>query len=232
MAPRSLNKGSPSFSMSYPTNSYQAYTTTTSGPRTGRRSTGRPKTARPRTGLSTLAGVEAQQIICAVSESRGISPTVGLAFVNLDTCEAVLCQICDSQTYVRTLHKLHVFGPSEILVVSTASNPKSKLFSIIEEHLLEFNSTITLLDRRYWAETTGLEYIQQLAFAEDVEAIKISISGNYFAVCCIAAVFVLISLVLPLCSLFIRHSSTLNLASTRLFLSILSASDMNHPKDP
>jgi DNA mismatch repair protein MSH4 len=47
---------------------------------------------------------------------------------------------------------------------------------------------MTLLDRRYWSETTGLEYIQQLAFAQDVETIKTAVTGNYFAVCCFAAV--------------------------------------------
>lgn len=86
------------------------------------------------------------------------------------------------------MHKLSVYEPTEILIVSTAANPKSKLFSIIEENLEAIGSRLTLVDRRYWAETTGLEYIQQLAFAEDVEAIKISVGGNYFAVCCIAAV--------------------------------------------
>lgn len=180
-----------SASTSYPSYSYsygEYGTTTTSGRPKTRKSTGRPSTARPRTGASTIARVEAQQVVCAITESRGISPTVGLAFVNLDTGEAVLCQICDSQTYVRTLHKLRVHGPSEILIVSTASSPKSKLYSIIEENVEVIESKITLLDRRYWAETTGYEYIQQLAFAEDVEAIKISVSGNYYAVCCIAAV--------------------------------------------
>ncbi|KAI4918224.1 hypothetical protein J4E90_002605 [Alternaria incomplexa] len=155
-------------------------TTTTSRPGT-RRNTGRPSTARPRTGASTIARVEAQNVVCAIAESRGISPTVGLAFVNLDTAEAVLCQICDSQTFVRTVHKLKVYGPSEILIVSTAASPRSKLFSIVEENLEDIGSKLTLLDRRYWAESTGYEYIQSLAFREDVEAIKISVTGNYYA---------------------------------------------------
>jgi DNA mismatch repair protein MSH4 len=167
---------------------YGGYTTTTSRPGTRRGGTGRPSTARPRTGASTIARIEAQHVVCAVAESRGISPTVGLAFVNLDTAEAVLCQICDSQTYVRTIHKLKVYGPSEILIISTVASPKSKLFSIIEENLEDIDSKLTLLDRRYWAETTGLEYIQFLAFKEDIEAINISVAGNYYAVCCIAAV--------------------------------------------
>jgi DNA mismatch repair protein MSH4 len=143
--------------------------------------------ARPRTAISTI-GVESRQIICAVSESRGISPTVGLAFVNLDTGEAVLSSIADSQSYVRTLHKLAVFSPSQILIVNTASNPNSKLFSIIEENLVDLNSNMTLLDRRYWAETTGVEFIEQLAFTEDVETIKMSVHGNFYSVCSFAAV--------------------------------------------
>lgn len=143
----------------------------------------RPRT-RPRTAASTLGGD--QQIICAISESRGISPIVGLAFVNLSTTEAVLCQISDNQTYARTVHKLHVYDPSEILVMNTAANPKSKLYSIIESNMVE--TLITCLDRKYWAETTGIEYIQQLAFKQDVEAIKVSVGGNFYATCCFAAV--------------------------------------------
>ena len=175
------------------TTSYPSYedpyrTPTTSRSQTSvRRSTGRPSTARPRTGASTI-GVPDQELICAISESRGISPTIGLAFINLDTGEAALSQISDSQTYVRTLNKLRVYSPSQILVPSTAANPPSKLFYILEENQDDINANLVTVDRRYFAETTGLEGINQLAFAEDVEAIKISIGGNYFAVCCFAAV--------------------------------------------
>jgi len=81
-----------------------------------------------------------------------------------------------------------VYGPTQILIISSASNPPSKLFSILGENLEALQSKVTLLDRRYWAETTGLEYIQQLAFREDIEAIKLAVTGNFFAVCCFAAV--------------------------------------------
>ena len=161
-------------------------TTTESRPRTGAQSVGRPNTARPRTGVSTL-GVENQEIICAISEARGVAPTVGLAFVNLDTGEAVLSQFSDSQTYIKSIHKLMVFNPSNICIISSSAQPKSKLFSIIEEHLDDIGCNLTLLDRKYWAETVGLEYIQQLAFPEDVECIKTAVTGNYYAVCSFAA---------------------------------------------
>jgi DNA mismatch repair protein MSH4 len=123
-----------------------------------------------------------------VTESRGIAPTVGLAFVNLDTGEAALSQINDSQTYVRTLHKLMVYGPSQILIPNTAASPASTLFLLISENEQNIGGRIGLLDRRYYAETTGLDYIRQLAFAPDVEAISTAIGSNYWAVCCLAAV--------------------------------------------
>lgn len=185
----------PSTSYSSASTSYQTRYAASSSrpPNTRRASTARPSTTRPSTGRrsragSTIGGGESQQIICAISEARGISPTVGLAFVNISTGEAVLSQICDNQFYARTLNKLQVFEPTEILVVSTTGppNPKSKMFQVVEENVL--GARITTLDRKYWSETTGLEYIQELAFAQDVEAIKVAIGGNYFATCCFAAV--------------------------------------------
>jgi DNA mismatch repair protein MSH4 len=185
----------PSTSYSSASTSYQTRYDASSSrlPHTRRASTARPSTTRPSTGRrsragSTIGGGESQQIICAISEARGISPTVGLAFVNISTGEAVLSQICDNQFYARTLNKLQVFEPTEILVVSTTGppNPKSKMFQVVEENVL--GARITTLDRKYWSETTGLEYIQELAFVQDVEAIKVAIGGNYFATCCFAAV--------------------------------------------
>jgi DNA mismatch repair protein MSH4 len=153
-------------------------TTTASRPYTGR--------SRPRT--AATSSYNDNEIICAISESRGISPTVGLSFVNLSTSEAVLCQFTDTQTYARTCHKIKVFSPSEIIFMSTAK--ESKLLSIIQENVeVERNDILmTSIDRRYWAETTGHEYLQQLAFPDDIESLKISIGGNYFAACCFAAV--------------------------------------------
>jgi DNA mismatch repair protein MSH4 len=188
----------PATSFSVASTSYD-YASSSTRPAAGRRSTGRLRSGtRSRSATSTAGGVNSQRIVCAVNESRGIAPTVGLAFVNISTGEAVLSQICDTQTYVRTMHKLVVFDPSEILIANTAFNPKSKMLSFIEENIPDIH--IIPLDRKYYAETAGLDYIQQLAFVEDVEAIKIAIGGNYFATCCLAAVCGYLS-VIPLVSL-------------------------------
>ena len=117
-----------------------------------------------------------------------MSPSVGVAFVNISTGEVVLSQICDNQSYVKTTHKMTVFEPSRILIVSTACppNPKSSLYSTIEEELP--GVTLVPLSRKYWSETAGLEFIQTLAFREDIEAIKVAIQGNFYATCSFSAV--------------------------------------------
>lgn len=74
--------------------------------------------------------------------------------------------------------------------MTTAAHPKSKLYAIIELNApVDIpDLRITVIDRKYWSETAGLEYIQRLAFKQDVEAIKVSVGGNFYATCCIAAV--------------------------------------------
>ncbi|KAL4960291.1 MutS family protein MSH4 [Aspergillus stella-maris] len=155
------------------------------------------RTGRPTTIATSVAS---QDIVCAVSESRGVSSTVGLAFVNLSTAEAVLCQICDSQTYAKTVTKISVFEPTEILFMNTAR--ESKLCQIIQANI--FDTTYTFIDRRYWAEKAGHEYVERLGFAEDVDPIKVILGGNFFAACCFAAVLKYVDL--ELSRIFTSHS--------------------------
>ncbi|XXG94172.1 MutS protein msh4 [Hypoxylon texense] len=87
-----------------------------------------------------------------------------------------------------------MYEPSTILIINTACAPsaKSSLLSIIEEELPE--TPIEPLDRKYWSETAGFEFIQSLAFREDLEAIKVAIEGNFYATCSFAAAIKFIEL--------------------------------------
>lgn len=127
-------------------------------------------------------------MICAVSEARGVSPSVGVAFVDTTNGQAVLSQISDTQFYLKTIHKIQVNEPSKVLIVSTACPPnqKSPLCEIIEEELSEV--TIVPLGRKYWSEAVGLDLIETLSFREEVETIKFACEGNFYAVCSFAAV--------------------------------------------
>jgi DNA mismatch repair protein MSH4 len=154
-------------------------TTTTSRSQTGR---SRPRTA------ATSTGYDENDIVCAVTESRGLSPTIGLSFVNLTTSEAVLCQFADTQTYARTCHKIAVFSPSEILYASGTG--ESGLVSILTENLnVEENALrMSEIHRKYWTESSAFEYLERLAFPEDLESLKTSATGDFFAMCSFAAV--------------------------------------------
>lgn len=72
--------------------------------------------------------------------------------------------------------------------MSTAAD--SSLMSIIAENLNGAGNDIVLteLHRKYWADGQGHEYINRLAFPADLESLKVSADGNYFATCCFAAV--------------------------------------------
>lgn len=138
---------------------------------------------RPTTSGSSIA---CQEVVCAISESRGVSPTVGLAFVNLYTSEAVLCQICDSNSYARTINKLAVFEPTELLFMKTASARQTTLYETIQRTIPDL--IISSIDRRYWSDSASQEYVDKLAFPEELESIRGSLDSHYFAACCLAAV--------------------------------------------
>ncbi|KAI1118957.1 muts domain V [Nemania sp. NC0429] len=178
----------PSTSVSQHSYSYStsASITGASRPRAQRRQASTASGRKSR-GNSSIWGSDSHLVICAITEARGVSPSVGLSFVNITTNEAVLSQICDTQFYVRTIHKIQMYEPSTILMVNTAmsSNPKSNLLSIIEVELP--GTVIEPLDRKYWSEYDGLEFIQSLAFRDDLEAIKVAIGGNFYATCSFAA---------------------------------------------
>ena len=104
------------------------------------------------------------------------------------TGEVLMSQICDNQFYVKTIHKIRVHEPGRILVLATAypPNPKSTLYSLIEEHVT--GVPLVPYDRRFWSETAGLESVKELSFKEDAEAIKVAIEGNFYATSSFAAV--------------------------------------------
>ncbi|KAK1488841.1 MutS domain V [Colletotrichum abscissum] len=174
-------------SSSYYTPSYD-YGTDTGG------TISRPRTTRPSTSHTSrtsrtpfLPNSAKHTIVCALSEARGITPAVGIVFFNVDTGEAILSQISDNRFFVRTLHKLQIMEPTHLLIVSSCCppNPKSRLYSHIEEHMPD--TKITSLDRKYWSEMDGLNRIQTFAFREDAEAVKVAIEGSFYATCSFAA---------------------------------------------
>ncbi|KAG0380109.1 MutS protein msh4 [Mortierella sp. AD032] len=132
-------------------------------------------------------GKDGQNFVAAVVEGRGTGAEVGMCFCDLKTSEVILCQIADSQTYVRTLQKLNLYEPTEILVPTTAVDPvNSKLVNIIKETMP--GSTITPTARRSFNDTTGLEYIKRYIIKEGSASLLLGIPTKYFCLAATAAV--------------------------------------------
>ncbi|KAF9910598.1 MutS protein msh4 [Linnemannia zychae] len=133
------------------------------------------------------SGKEGQNFVAAVVEGRGTGAEVGMCFCDLKTSEVILCQIADSQTYVRTLQKLNLYEPVEILVPTTAVEPvNSKLVNIIKETMP--GSTITPTARRSFNDSTGLEYIKKYIIKEGSASLLLGIPTKYFCLAATAAV--------------------------------------------
>ncbi|KAG0369469.1 MutS protein msh4 [Gamsiella multidivaricata] len=95
--------------------------------------------------------------------------------------------IADSQTYVRTLQKLNLYEPSEILVPNTAMDPvNSKLVNIIKENIP--SSIIIPVARRLFNDSVGLQYINKYIIKEDSASLLLDIPTKYFCLAATAAV--------------------------------------------
>ncbi|KAL4244476.1 DNA mismatch repair MutS family protein [Abortiporus biennis] len=162
--------------------------TSTSRPFTGQ---SRPGTGRPITAASSKH--EASYVI-AVLEGRGMGRDVGIAALEKDTGRVNLVQLADCPTYVKTLHQMHLHTPSLILVPDTflslsetsiaSSAKKPTTTSVLVQCILEEFEGVPVepVVRRYWNETAGLEFVNQLCVEDDERAATLMASSNkYYA---------------------------------------------------
>lgn len=144
--------------------------------------------------LSLGAG-GSEKIICAISEGRGTATVVGLCFLILGTNECIICNIVDSQTYIRTLQKLNVFDPTEILMPASLcgitqpgggpSIGKSKLCMLVERY---FSGTrIVPTQRKDYDATLGIEFLTTWVAPEEAEGLSFELSNKYYSACAAAA---------------------------------------------
>ncbi|PNP51348.1 hypothetical protein THARTR1_07998 [Trichoderma harzianum] len=172
---------SPSIAGSRASSAYTTASTTTSHPTTPSRR------SRSEATPSLLGQSDSHGVVCAVSEARGVTPTVGIATVDFSLGEVTLSQICDNQSYVRTIHKLQLACPSRIVFMPSACSPNepSTFFSLVRRLIPEAETASH--DRSAWSESAGIEYIEHLAPEGDIGPIKVAIQGKYYAICCFSA---------------------------------------------
>ncbi|KAF8641530.1 hypothetical protein AX16_009908 [Volvariella volvacea WC 439] len=176
-------------------------------PAQSRPTTARPTTGRPVTAVSTR--YESSYVV-AVIEGRGIGREVGLAALDRDTGQVNLVQLADCQTYVKTLHQMHIHNPCLILVpdtsisntdataalISTSNTINSRRRQAMDSVLVEYmreefpNVHIEPIGRRFWNDVGGLDFVLQLCVEDDEHAgTLIAVTNKYYALCAACALF-------------------------------------------
>ncbi|KAG6810573.1 hypothetical protein H0H92_011299 [Tricholoma furcatifolium] len=140
--------------------------------------------------------------VIAILEGRGVTREVGMAALDKDTGNAMLVQLADCQTYVKTLHQMHLHPPCLVLVPDTflsasdaptgVSAKRPPATSLLVEFIREEFPGVQLepVGRRYWNDSGGLEFILQLCVEDDERAgTIIAVSNKYYALSATCALF-------------------------------------------
>ncbi|KAL9847407.1 mutS protein homolog 4 isoform 5-T5 [Geothlypis trichas] len=139
------------------------------------------------TSSSAVSAHTVASVIVAVVEGRGLARgEVGMASIDLKNPEMILSQFADNTTYAKVITKLKILTPLEIIMSNTACDAgnTTKLFSLITEHFK--NVTFTTVQRKYFNETKGLEYIEQLC-ASEFSTIFMEVQSKYYCLAAAAA---------------------------------------------
>ncbi|TBU46298.1 muts domain V-domain-containing protein [Dichomitus squalens] len=159
----------------------------------------RPNTGRPQTAASSRHD---SSYIVAVIEGRGVGREVGIAALDKDTGRVSLVQLADCPTYVKTLHQMHLHYPSIVLVpdtfmslsdVSLTSGAKTpQTTSLLVQCIMdEFDGIpVEPVMRKYWSDTAGLDFVNQLMVDNDEHASTLlAVSNKYYALSAASALF-------------------------------------------
>nr|XP_053629832.1 mutS protein homolog 4-like isoform X2 [Cherax quadricarinatus] len=134
--------------------------------------------------------------IVAVVEGRGQARgEVGVAAIDLRCPHISLAQFSDTHTYTRTLTKLTILNPLEVVVATTAlqletggvggGSSSGTLLRVVQECVT--GASVTAVHRRYFNDTRGLAIIKHLA-APHCAYVERHVATKYYCLAAVAAV--------------------------------------------
>ncbi|XP_013406219.1 mutS protein homolog 4 [Lingula anatina] len=125
--------------------------------------------------------------VVALVEGRGLARgEIGMACIDLKSPVLVVSQFSDSQTYIKVMTKLQILQPAEIIMPNTVceSGNMTTLFKQISNTFQ--NANIATVQRKYFNETKGLQYIKQLSLPE-CTTVEMELAGKYYCLATTAA---------------------------------------------
>ncbi|KIO30888.1 hypothetical protein M407DRAFT_221987 [Tulasnella calospora MUT 4182] len=171
----------------------------------------RPPSARPPTAASNKEAGFTGDWVVSVIEGRGVSREVGIAALDRETGNAILIQLADCQTYVKTIHHIHLHYPSVIIIPDTfnagnnssstagpsaagfgATKSKKQPSLLLQCLQEEFEDDVAFetVGRKYFNDSAGMDFVTQLALNDDERAGTLLALGNkYYALSAASALF-------------------------------------------
>ncbi|CAH3162066.1 unnamed protein product [Porites lobata] len=129
---------------------------------------------------SATPGMPPSSVVVAIVEGRGLAKgEIGMASIDLKKPELVLSQFSDNQTYVKVLTRLQILEPLEIIMPNTAceNGNMSTLFKLLSDQLPYTN--LSAVQRKYFNEAKGLEYVKQLCVPE-YNTVEMEVASKYY----------------------------------------------------
>ncbi|XP_071983700.1 mutS protein homolog 4 isoform X2 [Engystomops pustulosus] len=146
-----------------------------------------PVTGNTATTSSSTSARSTASVVVAVVEGRGFARgEIGMASLDLKNPDVVLSQFSDSSIYVKVITKLQILTPLEILMPNTSceGGKTTELFRLINENFKDVS--FTTVQRKYFNETKGLEYIDQLC-APEFSTVLMEVRSKYYCLAAVAA---------------------------------------------
>ncbi|XP_046376598.2 mutS protein homolog 4-like isoform X1 [Haliotis rufescens] len=157
------------------------------GPSSNMRTPGSRRTPYNTGGSTTTPADHNSSVIVAIVEGRGLARgEIGMTSLDLKSPVLNLSQFSDTQTYVKTMTKLEILQPIEIIMPNTAceTGNMTKLYTLINDHFQ--NSTVSTVQRKYFNETKGLQQIRYLV-VPDLKTVEIEVASKYYCLATTAA---------------------------------------------
>ncbi|AET41145.1 MutS family protein MSH4 Ecym_7308 [Eremothecium cymbalariae DBVPG len=142
--------------------------------------------------VSTAPGapVAQEKVVCSIFESAKDADTrVGMCIINYTTGEMTISEFMDSQIFIRTLHKLQIHQPTEIILPSVSLSPKvSKLATLIKFNIPE-SVKVSEATVKYFNAKDGLKAVEHYGLfphSEKVSCLE-EFTGKKFGLCATSA---------------------------------------------
>ncbi|KAI8393427.1 muts domain V-domain-containing protein [Radiomyces spectabilis] len=115
--------------------------------------------------------------LMAIREGTSVPIELGLCVLDVRSNECHLSQMMDSQLYVRTLQKIHLYEPQKILLPERRTPlVKSRVYQLIKQHFPAI--AVSTLKPQYFKCDEGLNILKKHGLKKDVTPLLMTLSSR------------------------------------------------------